>query len=182
MSKKTLAEKALDIAIKAHDGQKRKTDGSPYIIHPMMVAAKLAKFDLPEAVIAAALIHDVLEDTDFPEAKLRQELGDEVVDIILPLTEDKSLEWEDRKEKYIEAVKNSSSETKAISIADKIHNLETIITNYKKLGSSIWTKFNRGKDKKMWFEHTMLKMFKDTWQSPMIAEYERLLREVEKLD
>jgi len=177
-----LIAKALAIATKAHGQQTRKTDDSLYIHHPKAVSAKLAKLGFSDTVVAAALVHDVLEDTDYSEKQLRQELGDKVVDIIMPLTEDKSLKWEDRKEKYIEAIKNASSETKAISIADKIHNLESIITNHKKLGSNIWTKFNRGKEQKMQAENEMLKMFKTTWQSPMIAEYEKLLREVEKLD
>ncbi len=177
-----LVEKALRIMLVAHGQQKRKTDGSLYVIHPMMVAAKLAKLEFPDEVVAAAMIHDVLEDTDYPEQKLRQELGDKVVDIILPLSEDKSLEWEDRKQKYIEAVKNASPETKAVSIADKIHNLENIIVTHQTMGADIWTKFNRGKDKKMWFEQEMLKAFKSSWHHPMIAEYEKLIEQVEKLD
>jgi len=168
--------------LKAHGQQVRKTDGSPYIIHPMMVAKKLARLNFPDEVIAAAMVHDVLEDTDITEQQLRQELGDKVVDIILPLSEDKKLEWEERKQKYITAVKNAGPETKAVSIADKIHNLESILATHKEIGSAIWKKFNRGKEQKMWFEREMLKSFKESWGHPMIAEYEKLLREVEKLD
>ena len=121
-----IVEKALRIMLLAHGQQVRKTDGSPYIIHPMMVAKKLARLGFSDETIAAALVHDVLEDTDVTEQQLRQELGDKVVDIILPLSEDKKLEWETRKKKYINDVKNASVETKAVSIADKIHNLERI--------------------------------------------------------
>ncbi|MFA6253503.1 MAG: HD domain-containing protein [Patescibacteria group bacterium] len=177
-----LIEKALRVMLLAHGQQVRKTDDSPYVIHPMMVAKKLARLGFGDEVIAATMVHDVLEDTDYSEKKLRQELGDKVVDIIMSLTENKSLEWETRKKKYIEAVKNAGPETKAISIADKIHNLESIIATHKKMGSKIWDKFNRGKEQKMWFENEMLKMFQATWESPMIAEYEKLLKEVEKLD
>lgn len=177
-----LVEKALRIMLEAHGQQVRKTDGSLYIIHPMMVAKKLARLDFSDEVIAAAFIHDVLEDTDYPEKKLRQELGDKVVDIILPLTEDKSLDWEDRKQRYIQTVKNASPETKAVSIADKIHNLESIIATYQEMGDKIWTKFNRGKDKKLWFEQEMLKAFQESWDNPLITEYEKLLQQVKKLD
>ena len=177
-----LLEKAHRLMLKAHGKQVRKTDGSPYIIHPMMVAKKLARLGFNDEVIAAALVHDVLEDTDMNEQQLRQELGDKVVDIILPLSEDKSLEWETRKKKYIQDVKNGSPEIKAVSIADKIHNLESIIETYKTMGSDIWSKFNRGKEQKMWFEHEMLKAFQESWDHPMSAEYEKLLKQVEKLD
>ena len=177
-----LIEKALRIMLSAHGQQKRKADDSLYVIHPLMVAKKLARFGFGDEVIVAAMVHDVLEDTDYSEKKLRQELGDKVVDIIMPLTENKSLEWEERKKKYIEAVRNAGPETKAVSIADKIHNLGSIIATHKEMGANIWTKFNRGKEQKMWFEWEMLKMFQATWESPMIAEYEKLLKEVKKLD
>lgn len=168
--------------LNAHGEQIRKTDGSPYVVHPMMVAKKLARLDFPDEIIAAAMIHDVLEDTDITEQQLRQELGNEVVNIILPLSEDKKLEWEERKKKYITDVKNAGPATKAVSIADKIHNLESVIETYKTMGSAIWTKFNRGKEQKMWFEREMLKAFQESWDHPMIAEYEKLLKQVEKLD
>jgi (p)ppGpp synthase/HD superfamily hydrolase len=177
-----LIEKAHKIMLSAHGQQTRKTDGSPYVIHPLMVAKKLARLDFSDAVIAAAMVHDVLEDTEVDEKTLRQELGDEVVNIILPLSEDKKLEWEDRKQKYISDVKNASSSTKAVSIADKIHNLESIIATHKTMGPDIWTKFNRGKEQKMWFEREMLKAFQESWEHPMIDEYEKLLKQVEKLD
>lgn len=177
-----LLEKAHRLMIRAHGKQVRKTDGSPYVAHPMMVAKKLARLNFPDEVIAAAMIHDVLEDTDITEQQLRQELGNEVVDIILPLSEDKKLDWEDRKKKYISDVKNASIATKAVSIADKIHNLESVIETHKTMGPAIWTKFNRGKEQKMWFEREMLKAFQESWDHPMIAEYEKLLKQVEKLD
>lgn len=177
-----LISKAHKIMLAAHGQQKRKTDGSPYVIHPLMVAKKLARLDFSDAVIAAAMVHDVLEDTEVDEKTLRQELGDEVVDIILPLSEDKSLEWEERKKIYLEKVKNSSPETKAVAIADKIHNLESLITGYKNMGPVIWTKFNRGREQKLNFEKEMLKAFQESWDHPMIAEYEKLLVEVDKLD
>ena len=53
---------------------------------------------------------------------------------------------------------------------------------HKTMGSDIWTKFNRGKEQKMWFEHEMLKAFQESWDHPMIAEYEKLIKQVEKLD
>lgn len=177
-----LTEKAIQIAVLAHGQQKRKTDDMLYFVHPIMTALKLYLYNFPEKVVAAGLIHDVLEDTDYPEDRLRQELGDEVVDIIIPVTENKSLEWEDRKQRYIEAVKNAPWETKAVSIADRIHNLETLLAVHAKQGPAMWQKFTRGRDKKVWMEKELLKMFKHTWKNPMIDEYEKLVKQMEKLD
>ena len=179
---KNLVEKAIKIMITAHKDQQRKTDDTPYIIHPLMVAFKLQKLDFSDEVVATALIHDVLEDTDFAADKIKKELGKKVFDLLIPLSEDKSLKWENRKRQYVQNIKNAPSETKAISIADKIHNLESLLSSHAKIGSAVWKKFNRGKEKKMWFENEMLKMFKNNWSHPLIDEYEKLLKEVEKLD
>jgi len=178
----SLIEKAARIAVQAHDKQKRKESDTPFIIHPFMVALKLARSGFKDAVIAAGLLHDVLEDTDFPEEKLRQDLGDEVFKIVKAVTEDMSLVWEERKQKYIESVRNGSVETKAVSICDKIHNLETFLVAYVLLGAAVWEKFNRGKETKIWFENEMLKIFKETWRHPLVNEYEELLSRTRNLE
>lgn len=170
-----IIEKAAKISVIAHSGQTRKDDGSPYIVHPFVVALKLMKYNFPDAVIAAALMHDVLEDTDFSEEEFKKELGEEVLEIVKPLTEDKSLPWEERKKKYVESLRGSREEVKAIAVADKIHNLESLLAVYEAQGNEIWKKFNRGKEQKIWFENEVLKMFKETWKHPLIEEYEYLL-------
>lgn len=167
--------------LEAHKNQTRKTDGSPYIFHPQAVADKLSKLGCKEEIIAAALLHDVLEDTDFGAEKLRQELGEEVYKIVLALSEDKNLEWEERKQKYINTIAASSEDVKFVSIADKIHNLESLINIHKSMGADIWKKFNRGKEKKMWFENELLHVFKKTWDHPLVKEYENLIKQAKKL-
>ncbi len=183
MNKKiTLIEKATRIMLEAHAGQKRKTDDSPYVVHPIMTAIKLAKHKFPDEVIAAGLLHDVLEDTKYPAAKIKKELGDKVLKIVQTVSEDKSLpSWEERKLKYIARVKAGNSAAKAVSIADKIHNLESILAGHRTMGAKIWNKFTRGKNKKIWLESQMLKMFKSNWKHPMINEYTKLIKQVKKL-
>ncbi len=172
----SFVDRALRIAIEAHQDQKRKGDGSPYIIHPVAVALKLASAGFSEKVIAAALVHDVLEDTDYPEEKLLERLAREVVDIVKAVTNDGSLSWIEKKEKYIETVRKGPPEAKAVCTADKIHNLESLLVVYEKEGDAIWVKFNRGKDDQMWFHEAVLQMLKETWSHPMLVEYEALTR------
>lgn len=178
-----LVEKALAIAIEAHKEQRRKGDGSPYIGHPVAVAIKLASTGFPEQVIAAGLAHDVLEDTDYPEEQLVKELGPEVVEIVRAVTKDdnKALSWEDAKLKYIETVRRGLEEAKAVCVADKIHNLESLLDAYEKQGDAIWVKFNRGKETKLWFEKKVLTMLKETWKHPLVDEYQKLLERFESL-
>ncbi len=181
-SKPSLIEKAIRIATKAHKAQLRKADGIPFITHPIVVALKLAKHGFSDIVIAAALVHDVLEDTDYPVDKFKKELGDEVFKIVKAVTNDKFLEWEEKKIKYIENVRKGSEEAKAVAVADKIHNIESLMIVYAKDGSEVWKRFNRGKDKKIWFEKNFLKMIKETWKHPLVKEYEELIKKEEKLN
>ena len=177
----SLIEKAIRIIVTAHANQKRKNDGSPYVVHPLMVAIKLMKYNFSDEVIAAALVHDILEDTDISEQELRDNLGNGVVDLVKMVTNDNFLSWEDKKNKYIETVRNGSEEAKAISIADKIHNAENFLFTYNQIGSEIWKKFSRGKEKKMWFEEEILKCLK-TWSHPMINEYEKLVEQMQNAE
>lgn len=177
-----LIEQAAKIAAQAHAGQMRKGDDTPYIVHPFMVAMLLQKNGFSDTCIAAALVHDVLEDTDYGTDALREALGDEVLAIVLTLTEDKSLPWEERKKKYIESVRNGSEEAKAVSIADKIHNLKSLLTMHAQEGAGIWKVFNRGKEQKLWFEEAMLTMFQEAWQHELVGEYEQLIEQMKTLD
>jgi len=177
-----IIEKAVRVSVAAHKDQIRKGDDSPYIIHPFMVALKLAKYNFSDIVIAAALTHDVLEDTEFPEDKLKEELGVEVLEIVKAVTNDDSLEWEEKKKKYVESVRNGPDAAKAVAVADKIHNLESLLIAHSEQGAALWKKFNRGKEKKLWFENEVLKMLKETWDHPLIQEYEQLLNQEKELD
>jgi len=178
----TIIEKAVRVSVSAHKDQTRKGDNLPYIIHPIMVALKLSKYNFPDIVIAAAFVHDVLEDTDFPEEKLKDELGEEVLEIVKAVTNDDSLPWEEKKSKYVETVRNGSEGAKAVAVADKIHNLESLLLAYSEQGPELWKKFNRGKEQKLWFENEVLKMLKETWKHPLIDEYEHLLEQEKKLE
>ncbi len=177
-----IVEKAVKIASDAHSGQMRKDKKTHYIVHPFMVAFILERYSFSDTVIAAALTHDVLEDSDFGETKLRQELGNVVVDIVKAVSEDKSLQWEDRKKKYIEIIGYSSYDVKAVSLADKIHNIKSVLHTYEDIGTGVWKIFNRGKEQQIEFANNMLKMFKDTWDHPMVTEYEVLVAKMNALD
>ena len=176
MNKINLIEKAARIAVSAHKDQLRKDD-SPYIVHPFMVALKLVKYNFSDTIVAAALVHDVLEDTEFPKDKLRDELGDEVLEIVKAVTNDSSLSCEEKKIKYIETVRNGPEGAKAVSIADKIHNFESLIAAYSEQGPDIWKKFNSNEKQRAWFEKEILKMFKEAWEHPLIEEFEKLLKQ-----
>ena len=182
ITEEKLIEKAHEIAREAHKNQVRKTDGSPYINHPLAVADILKSYDFNEVVISAAITHDVLEDTDTSESKLRSLLGDEVVDIVVAVSEDKELPWEERKEKYTSRIAEANDETKAVSVADKIHNAQSLIASHKIDGPKVWKVFNRDKEKKIWFERLLLSKLQKTWSHPLLDEYVDLINQLEQLE
>ena len=176
-----LTQKALRIATQMHDGQLRKETPIPYITHPVAVALNLAKHGFAETVIAAALVHDVLEDTNMTRAELEKELGVEVVTIIMTLSEDKSLPWEERKRNYIEAIRAADENVKAVSIGDKIHNAESMLIAHSIQGEKLWQMFARGKQQQLWFMNELLAMFEETWDHPLNGEYRKLVLAIGKL-
>jgi (p)ppGpp synthase/HD superfamily hydrolase len=177
----TLVEKATRLAAVAHKDQMRKDGPYPYIEHLIAVALLLTKYEFSDAVVAAGLAHDVVEDTAVSAEQLRAELGDEVADIVASVTNDDTLGWEDKKKKYIETVRAGSVGAKAVATADKIANARSLLVAYGTQGLEVWNYFNAGKEKKEWFETAMLKMLQETWQHPLVDEYAKLVEEMEAL-
>lgn len=179
MNGHSLIERALVLALRAHEGHVRKDSPIPYIVHPLEVALILARHGFSDTVVAAALVHDTVEDTPVTLEEIRRELGDEAAALVAPITHDDSLSWDEKKKAYIESVRRAPEEVRAISVADKIANAHSLIAAAREQGTAVWKHFNRGRDKKLWFEHAMLDMLRASWRHPLVDEYAKL---VEKLD
>jgi (p)ppGpp synthase/HD superfamily hydrolase len=123
-----LITRALAKATEAHAGQTRNGSGGlPYIEHPRMVAATLAARDYSEATLAAALLHDVVEDSDTTVEELRVEFGDEIADLVAALSDDESIEpYRDRKDEHRLRVADVDGDALAIYAADKLTNMTTL--------------------------------------------------------
>lgn len=175
-------EDAVVLAAKAHAGQQRKEGEIPYITHPYLVALELTRYGFDDVVIAAALTHDVLEDTAVTEDELRAALGEEVTNIVSSVTNDPTLGWEAKKLRYIETVRAGGTGALAVATADKIHNAKSLLRAHAAQGTQVWAHFNVGKEKKLWFEREMLEMLQSTWDHPLVAEYASLVETLERLD
>ncbi len=177
-----LVEAACVLAYRAHINQTRKDDDTPYFVHPCMVAMTLRMHGFSDEVVAAGFVHDVLEDTAVTQAELEAIVGMRVSQIVLEVTEDKTLIWEERKQKYIHQVAGASGGAKAVSVADKIHNLESLYAAYEVRGADVWGLFHRGKASKCWFERTLIEALQKTWSHPLLEEYVLLAERLETLD
>lgn len=172
---------AIHLAVQAHAGQVRKEAPIPYITHPFAVALMLAQYGFPEPVLAAALTHDVLEDTAVGEDELRTAIGEEAFSLVKAVTNDDSLPWEDKKRAYVESVRNGPDGALAVAIADKVHNLESLLAAFQVQGDTVWDHFNAGMEKKIWFEKLMLGMAREKWQHPLVDRYAILLAELKEV-
>ena len=124
--------KALAFAAHKHRDQRRKdVEASPYINHPIALGNILCNeghvTDID--VICAALLHDTIEDTDTTAADLEQEFGSEICQIVLSVTDDKSLPPQERKRLQIEHAAQSSDQAKLVKLADKISNVRDIASS-----------------------------------------------------
>lgn len=119
---------ALNFASEKHKFQKRKGEFNlPYINHPIRVANYLSEAgENSTSLLIAALLHDVLEDTDTSSEEIEKLFGKDILNIVLEVTDDKSLTKEVRKQKQIDEISKKSQEAKLIKIADKIDNVYDI--------------------------------------------------------
>lgn len=127
----SLVLRALDFAARRHTRQRRKGgEKAPYINHPIRVArylGTLAGVEDPQ-IIAAALLHDTVEDTEATIEELRNEFGSKVAEIVAEVTDDKSLEKHTRKQRQVEHAPEASWGAAQLKIADKLCNVEDIAT------------------------------------------------------
>jgi guanosine-3',5'-bis(diphosphate) 3'-pyrophosphohydrolase len=123
---------ALHFAADKHRDQRRKdANASPYINHPIALAELLWREGgvRDTRVIAAALLHDTIEDTNTTAAELRRHFGREIAGIVLEVTDDTSLPREERKQLQIEHARHASRRAKLVKLADKICNVRDILTH-----------------------------------------------------
>ena len=154
-----IVEKAIIFAAKAHHNQKRKGTDIPYITHPFAVGMLLQKEKCSEAVIAAGILHDTLEDTETTFEDLTEVFGVHVANLVQAASEkDKSLPWEVRKQQTIDMLKDASLEEIQVIVADKYHNLKSIQNDLHLNGDLIWQRFNRGKRDQHWYYASIVKV------------------------
>jgi (p)ppGpp synthase/HD superfamily hydrolase len=152
----TRFDDAFRYARELHQSQMRKGTSIPYIAHLMTVSALVVEHGGDEDQAIAGLLHDAAEDQGGAQrlAEIRAKFGDAVADIVADCTDawtDPKPPFRQRKEAYLQALPNKPQASLLVSLADKTHNAEAILFDYRVLGDSLWDRFNGGAVGTRWY-------------------------------
>ncbi len=186
----TLFEEAAEFAIHAHEGMVRKKECIPYILHPMEVASIASTMSHNEEVLAAAVLHDTVEDTYTTPDEIRERFGERVAELVASETEDKHEDrpaaetWMLRKQESLEELKNTDDiDVKVLWLSDKLSNIRSFHRLYMREGAAMWESFHQ-KDPKIqaWYYRTIREYVSDLKDFDAWKEYndriEKIFEEV----
>ena len=181
----TILDKAIIYAANAHSGAFRKSTKTPYIVHPIEAAVIAARLTVDEEVIAAAVLHDVVEDTDTTKETLEKEFGKRIAALVCADSEDKREDrpaaetWEIRKKETLDAIPSASRDEQIIILSDKLANLRSIYDDYTRIGDELFNRFNvKDKNKHAWYYCGVAERLDKLQDTNAYKDYVELLNKV----
>jgi len=179
----TRFDEALIYARAAHDGHKRKGTEIPYFAHLMSVAALTMEAGGSKDQAIAALLHDAVEDQGgLPRLDdIRMRFGEAVADIVHACTDshvEPKPDWKPRKEAYLEGMAAKSADALLVSLADKTHNAEAILADFRHMGDALFDRFTGRKEGTLWYYGALSEVFTRRIPGPAA---DRLARAVKAL-
>lgn len=178
-------ESAISFALEAHSGSCRKDTSTPYILHPLEAAAIASSITNDEDVIAAAVLHDVIEDTQYGKDDIRARFGDRVLRLVLSATENKRSElppeetWKIRKRETLDRIEDAEDDELIVLFSDKLANLRSIWSDYLTIWEDLWKRFAEPDPRKqLWYYGGIYSACSRLGSYPAYAEYGRKLREI----
>ena len=143
-----LVDKAIRFAVEAHAGTERRGKGFPYVIHVLEAMAIVATMTNDPELLAAAALHDTIEDTDVTVEDLKKQFGPRVAALVeketdIQLAEDGHRKtWRVRKQEAIDRIAASTREAKMVALGDKLSNMRAIARDYHRKGDALWNLFH----------------------------------------
>jgi myo-inositol-1(or 4)-monophosphatase len=182
----SLFEDAVVFAVQAHSGMTRKGDRSPYILHPLEAAAIVGTMTDDEEILAAAVLHDTVEDTPATLAEIEARFGPRVAALVAAETEDKRAghpaaeTWQARKAEALAVLEDTDDlAVKMLWLGDKLSNMRSFYRIYLQRGDALWQAFNQKDPKKQsWYYHTVALLLGELRDYPAWQEYDRLVNAV----
>ena len=143
-----LLYRAIIFAVKAHAGTERRGKGFPYIVHPMEAVEIVATITPDQELLAAAALHDTVEDTDVTINQIREEFGERIANLVASesdvmiqgVSEEDS--WHARKQAAIDRLTRAPHDAKIVALGDKLSNMRAIARDYAVKGDELWKIFH----------------------------------------
>ena len=193
-----LLDRAIIFAVRAHAGTERRGKGYPYIVHPLEAVEIVATMTRDQELLAAAALHDTVEDTDVTVEQIRAEFGDRVAELVAAETDqipdqvgndhtvmagsDRPSEeatWHARKRAAIDRLAKASRDAKIVALGDKLSNMRAIARDYAVQGDALWNLFH-AKDPKdhEWHYRGLADSLRELEDTFAFKEFEKLINEV----
>jgi myo-inositol-1(or 4)-monophosphatase len=143
-----LLDRAIKFAVDAHHNTERRGKGFPYIVHPLEAVEIVATITPDQELLAAAALHDTIEDTDVTVEQIRAAFGDRIAELVHAesdqFTEGVSEEdsWHARKQAAIDRLAAASHDAKIVAMGDKLSNMRAIWRDYQLKGDDLWSIFH----------------------------------------
>ena len=143
-----LLDRAIIFAVHAHHDTERRGKGFPYIVHPMEAVEIVSTITSDQELLAAAALHDTIEDTDVTVEDIHREFGDRVAELVHSesdqfvegVSEEDS--WHDRKQAAIDRLAAASHDAKIVALGDKLSNMRAIWRDFQTKGDELWKIFH----------------------------------------
>ena len=178
-------DRAIIFAVKAHSGTERRGKGYPYIVHPMEAVEIVSTMTADQELLAAAALHDTVEDTDVTVDQIREEFGDRVADLVasesdeFPAGVSEEDSWHSRKQAAIDRLSKASHDAKIVALGDKLSNMRAIARDYAIQGDALWNIFH-AKDPKdhEWHYRGLAEALSELSDTLAYKEFENLINQV----
>ena len=180
-----LLDRAIIFAVRAHAGTERRGKGFPYIVHPMEAVEIVATMTPDQELLAAAALHDTVEDTDVTVDQIRAEFGDRIANLVAAesdafvegVSEEDS--WHARKQAAIDRLAKAPHDAKMVALGDKLSNMRAIARDYAVQGDALWNLFH-AKDPKdhAWHYRGLADSLRELQDTFAFREFEDLIDQV----
>ena len=184
-----LLDRAIKFAVDAHHNTERRGKGFPYIVHPLEAVEIVATITPDQELLAAAALHDTVEDTDVTVEQIRAEFGDRIADLVHAESDQINGElfnganetetWHARKQAAIDRLAAAPHDAKIVAMGDKLSNMRAIWRDYQMKGDELWSIFHvKDKASHEWHYRGLAASLADLQDTFAYREFIRLINEV----
>lgn len=180
-----LLDRAIIFAVRAHAGTERRGKGFPYVVHPLEAVAIVATMTSDQELMAAAVLHDTVEDTATTLEQIRAAFGDRVATLVDAESDitvedaDKADSWHERRQAAIHRLTHASRDAKIVALGDKLSNMRAIARDYAQQGDALWSSFHvKTREPHEWYYRGLARALRELHDTPAYKEFERLINQV----